>query len=64
MNSTFNIVDLIVTVVLLAPLVYGALRYYRRVRPESPVADGIVDDLTARSRMAASPPDQTNQAHP
>jgi hypothetical protein len=63
MNSPVNIVDLIVTVLLVTPLIYAALRYYRRVRPESQVADDIVDDLTARSRLAAAPPNQTNQAH-
>ncbi len=48
-----NIVDVIVTVVLLTPLIYGAVRYYRRIRLESQVADDIVDDLTNRSQLAA-----------
>jgi hypothetical protein len=48
-----NIVDVIVTVVLLTPLIYGAVRYYRRIQLQSKVADDIVDDLTNRSRWAA-----------
>jgi hypothetical protein len=48
-----NIVDVIVTVVLLAPLLYGALSYYRRIRVKSKVADDIVDDLTNRSQLAS-----------
>jgi hypothetical protein len=45
-----NIVDAIVTVVLLTPLMYGAHRYYRRVSLESGVADQIIRDLSDRSR--------------
>jgi hypothetical protein len=54
-----NFVDIIVTVVLLAPLIYGALWYRNRLRLESGIADQIVRDLSERSRLAAKPV-QTN----
>jgi len=48
-----NIIDVIVTVILLAPLIYGAVRYYRRIRLESGIGDQIVSDLSEQSRLAA-----------
>jgi hypothetical protein len=48
-----NFVDWIVSIVLLAPLIYVALWYYRRSRLTGGVADQIVQNLSEKSRMEA-----------
>ncbi len=58
-----NTVDIIVTVVLLAPLIYGAFRYYRRVRLEGGIADQIVSDLSESSRLAAEGAAEHSSTH-
>jgi hypothetical protein len=51
-----NIVDIIVAVVLITPLIYGALHY--RGRWTSNVADQIVRDLDDRSKRDSRPESQ------
>ena len=48
-----DIFDYIVAVVLLTPLIYGAIWYYCRGKFTSEVADGMVRDLVVRSQLAA-----------
>jgi hypothetical protein len=50
-----NLVDFIVAVVLLTPLIYGALRYHYRGRRTSKVADQMVRDLYDRSKCDCRP---------
>ncbi len=49
-----NIVDFVVAVVLVTPLIYGALWYYYRGRFTREVADQTVRDLINRSVLAAN----------